>query len=45
MLFETEPVKYKIIFDNYYSWFTSKTIKYKINIVSIIFINLFIFPY
>ena len=32
MLFETEPVKYKIIFDNYYSWFTSKTIKYKINI-------------
>ncbi len=32
ILFETEPIKYKIIFDNYYSWFTSKKIKYKINI-------------
>ena len=32
IFFESEPVKYKIIFDNYYSWFTSKTVKYKINI-------------
>ena len=33
ILFVKEPGIYKIIFDNSFSWFTQKEVKYRINIL------------